>query len=374
METVTADVGASAAPVHIPRESTAIARRDPYAQLAQFASHLENLQLISERLCKSTLLPKSMNNPANLQLVLAQGLEMGFTVMQAIRASFVIESKNAPPKIGYYVEGLVALVRQSGVCRFFRVEIGTADKCRVVCARKDEDENVLHVFEMTMAEAKAANLDKKWERDDNGKVVALQKYTWITAPADMLRNRTSGRAVKSVFQDVIFGMATPDELDDIKDADVIEMMESGPGRFEPVPVNANVPAATHVELGRKVTDPDVPPAEYPLDTSGPSIKMSTSGDPGWDAALIALSKLDDMQGTAFDGWLPEDINGHWDTRLSKCETRQSVNGLSPWISVFSKYAEKSKSCGAVAQRMKVTFNDRMSELKKTERIAAGGAS
>jgi hypothetical protein len=33
-----------------------------------------------------------------------------------------------------------------------------------------------------------------------------QKYTWKTAPADMLRNRTCGRAVKSVFQDVVFGM------------------------------------------------------------------------------------------------------------------------------------------------------------------------
>jgi len=355
---VNTETAATPSPLEIlpPPAPTALVRRSPYDQLTEFAAHLDNLKLVSEMICKSTLLPRAMQSPANLQLVLAQGLEMGFTVMQAIRASFIIESKNAPPKVGYYVEGLVALVRKSSVVRFFRVEVCSAQKCRVVCARNDEDESIVHVFELTMEEAKAANLDKKWERDDaTGKMVATTKYPWITAPSDMLRNRTSGRAVKSVFQDVIFGMATPDELDDLQDANVIEMMESGPGRFEPVP------AASSATVHEQTVVYD---EARPVHPRGPVAPETTTGDPGWDAALGAISKLEDMGGIVMAGWLPDDLIEEWLRRLGGCATRAEVNALSPWMGIVSQNAAKSKACADVAGKMRDHFNQRMAELRK----------
>ncbi len=378
--------------VQAPARELALAPRgNNYAMLTEFVAQLDNLKLVAEHLAKSTLLPKLMQVPANLQMVLAQGIEMGFTPMQAIRASFIIESKDQPPKVGYYVESLVALVRKSGVCRFFRVEVMTAEKCRVVCARKDEDEGIVHTFELTMVEAQKANLDKKWEWDQEaGKRVAKTKYTWITAPSDMLRARTCGRAVKAVFQDVIFGMATPDELDAVTDAHVIEMMESGAeNTFVAAPV-ASSPAprrsqsavsAADLAASRAVTADttaidksaavDVPYNETtPFD---PPADVGT-GDAAWDAALRALEKAEGWDVNAAAGWGPDDVKEEFSRRADSAASRKELNQLGGWSSRFAERASKSKTCADVAAFLRDTFNTRNTQLRDAERGAKDGAA
>jgi hypothetical protein len=190
-------------------------RRSPLDQIHELAGYLEDLDRVAITLCKSTILPATMQNPANLKLVLMQGLAMGFDIIQAIRASFVIETKGESPKVGYYVDSLVALVRASPKCRFFIVEESTASACRVSCARTDEPADLVHRWSLTIEQAREANLDKRWYKDNTGKWASDVKYMWQANPADMLNARTCGRAVKRTFQDVVFGMATPEELDDI---------------------------------------------------------------------------------------------------------------------------------------------------------------
>lgn len=385
METHTESNGASL--VQAPAQTTALAVSSPYGSLTEFVKHMEELKAVAEVLSKSSLLPKAMQNPANLQLVLAQGIEMGFTPIQAIRASFIIESKDQPAKVGYYVESLVALVRKSGVCRFFRVEVMTADECRVVCARKDEDETIIHTFRLSMVEAQKANLDKKWEWED-GKRVAKTKYPWVTAPSDMLRARTCGRAVKAVFQDVIFGMATPDELDAIADAHVIEMMESGADNaFVPAPITSS-PAPSRSRAGesgpslastRAVTSQPTTkaPVDVPYNETTPfdAPADASTGDPGWDAALVALAKVNGWDVGSTSSWGPDDVKEEFSRRVDGASNRKELNQLGTWQGRFTEQAAKSKTCAEVAAYLRDTFNTRNTQLRDAEKSAtAGGAA
>jgi len=333
--------------------TTALVRRSQWEQVHDLVAYLDDLDALANALCKSTMLPREMQTPANLKLVLLQGLSMGFDPIQAIRGSYVITSKDQPPRVGYYVEALVALVRTSSVCRFFRVEEATAERCRVVCARTDEDETMLHIFELTMAQAQAANLDKKWEKGSDGKYHPETKYTWKAAPADMLRNRTCGRAVKSVFQDVVFGMSTPDELDDIAAADAME--RSAGGGFAPAPVAAR-PAPSSAPAAAAAR-----PAEDIVDA-----ELVGSGDAAWDEllALIGLAGVD----TA--GWLPADLCEEWDRRVAGTTSKGALNAFAPWIGEATKRAQASKSCAEVAAHMRASFNAQNAELGKRAKGAA----
>jgi hypothetical protein len=341
-----------------PQPSTALVRRSPFDQARELVGYLKDIDIIAGELCKATLLPKNMQAPANLKLVLLQGLEMGFSVVQAIRASYVIESKEAPPRVGYYVEALVALVRKSPVCRFFRVEECNPDVCRVVCARKDEDDAIIHTFELTMKQAIAGRLDQRydWERKE-----FVQKFPWKSAPSDMLRNRCCGRAVKTVFQDVVFGMSTPDELDDLVTAERADAH----GGFAPVPAQAE-PKVYYTNEGSQAA-PDDRPMKAPAGAEIIEAELVGTGDAGWDELLDQVAKLASVD-TA--GWLPPELLELWERKVGEAKSKAQLNALAPWIGAAKKGAGKSKACSEVATQMSVTFNERSAKLKEEERAAA----
>ena len=358
-----------------PATSTALVRRSPFDQIHELRQHLEDLEQIAQALCKATILPKEMQAPANLKLVLLQGMSMGFDIVQSIRASFVMPGgkDGGPPKVGYYVAGLIALIRSSPKCRFFRVEETTLAKCRVTCARTDEAESVIHTFALTIEEARAANMDKKWERGDNGKWEPKVKHPWMTAPADMLLWRVCGRAGKATFQDVVFGMATPDELDDLAAADAMDAA----GDFAPIPVPAPVTAPT--------PRPSSPPAaaaepvdaelvdEPPPATQAESVPES-SGDPAWDALCGDLAQL--ASDESLRSALPPEVKAAWDQQLAKAKTKRDLNTLAPWIGHANRRAAASKACAEVAAHFTTSFNARNTKLREEEaaaKAAKGGA-
>lgn len=372
---------------HEPEPSLALVRSSPFAALAELRSHLDDLEIIAQALCKSTLLPRDMQSPANLKLVLMQGLEMGFSPIQAIRASFIITSKDQPPKVGYYVAALVALVRASGKCRFFRVDETTATRCRVACARNDEAPDVVHNFELTMEQAQKANLDKKWEYID-GKSTPKIKYPWITAPSDMLLARCSGRAVKSVFQDVVFGMATPDELDDLVSAETLERADG----FAPVPVATarrarveTIPPAPGVRIttAADVVDAEIveePPTFVPdkarieaaFEANRAKVNEARevaggSGDRAWDELIAMVATFASIDTS---GWVPADLLAEWHKRVAAAATKSELNALAPWIGEASKRAASSKNCSDVAAEMKTLFNTASAELGKRAKAGA----
>lgn len=352
--------------------SLALVKRSPFDQLRELATYLADLDTVANALCKATILPPTLQTPANMKLALLQGMSMGFDVVQVTRASFVIESKKGGARVGYYVEALVALVRSSPVCRFFRVEEATAERCRVTCARKDEPESVVHTFELTMKQAQEARLDCEWEwNPETKRHEPKQKYTWKTAPADMLRNRTCGRSVKSVFQDVVYGMATPDELDDIAAAEVMDREASG--GFVAIPnaspraaagSSSSPPPGTNSAAAAPPATSDIVDAELVPDEADTG---EGTGDPAWDSFVHELAQV--TSDRELLGAFPVMVQAAWDKMLGAVADKKSLNALAPWIGAANKRAGQSKACAAIAAHMQKSFNAKNAEIRDAERAA-----
>lgn len=362
MDTAT-ESAAPAAPV------TALVRRSPFEQVREVAAYMADLDAVAGSLCKSTILPKEMQHPANLKLVLAQGISMGFDIWQSIRASFIIPPKKEGevPKVGYYVDSLVALVRTRGVCRFFRVEESTAKRCRVVCARTDEPESMVHTFELTIEQARESGLDKKWYFDRNTREwVSEVKANWQTNPADMLNARCCGRACKRVFQDVVYGMTTPDEIDDFEAADSARRPA-----FVSVPINQSMPSAAP---GTPPASPGAaPPASSPIVEAElvdePGVRTETApevdtGDTAWDELVVAVSK--GLGVPADDVLFPDAMKTAWERAVADKKTRRELNELGPLSGEATRRANKSKACSEVGRHMVIVFNERNKQLREAE--------
>ena len=340
--------------------SVALVRRSPLEQVRELATYLDDLEVVATTLCKATILPKAMQSPANLKLVLMQGLAMGFDVIQSIRASFIIEKEGETPKVGYYVDSLVALVRQSSVCRYFRVEESSSKRCRVVCARTDEPEDMFHVYELTLEQARESGLDKKWFRGRGGEWISEVKYNWQSNPADMLNARTCGRAVKRTFQDVVFGMVTPDELEDIVLAD----RDRDRDRNDFVPVQI-VPRSAPTSSS-SATSPAT--ASEPVvvrdDVVDAELVHDGTGDDEWDDFMRLVSAL---IGEDTQGWMPDEFTAKWDALLALATTRQRLTTFTPLIGHAASRAERSKACATAAAHMKTSFTERNAKLRELEK-------
>lgn len=359
--------------------SVALVRRSPFEMARDFVSYLKDIDIIADSLSKSTLLPKEMQAPANLRLVLAQGLEMGFSPLQALRATFVIPGSKdgyTPPKLGYYVQALIALVHSRGKCRFFRVDETNAERCRVSCARSDEAPDVVHTFELTIKQARDANMDKKWSKGNDGKWYAEEKLPWKTAPADMLMWRVCGRAAKAVFPDVVFGMSTPDELEDLVAAEAMER-DTSSGGFVAIPHSSpraavvssppSPPSSTTAAPPATSPSEDVVDAELVHDDETPA-----SGDPAWDQLLHEIAQLTNDREVLEA--LPPELELRWDAALAKATTRRDLNALAPWIGAANKRASQSKACAELGAHMSKSFNEKNAAIREEERKAKKGGA
>lgn len=363
METLHTDTTVPAHPMA--PASTSLARRSPYEQIREITTYLDDLDKVANALCKATVLPKEMQNPANMKLVLMQGIAMGFDIVQSIRASFIIPPKRDDdvPKVGYYVDGLVALVRSSGKCRFFRIEETTSQMCRVVCARTDEPENVIHPFELTMEQAHASGLDLVHYRDRSGNLVSKIKQNWQTSPADMLNARCCGRACKRVFQDVVYGMTTPEDVEDFhteRDG-APEFVAAPPRTAKPASV-APASSSTSSPAGAAPPAADVVAEVEPEPPQVVEPEPEGSGDPAWDELVVLIAKLLGCNGA--DLLLPDEMRAAWGKVVAATKDRRELNGLSPAIGEANKRAGRSKACGELAAFMSKTFNDRNAEHRK----------
>jgi hypothetical protein len=242
------------------------------------------------------------------------------------------------------------------VCRFFRVEETSAKRCRVTCARKDEPLEVIHTFELTIEQAIEAKMNVKWERGQDGKFYPEEKFPWKTSPADMLLWRTCGRATKVTFGDVVHGMTTPEDVEDLAAADA---MERAGGEFAPAPVSPFVKpisaAAKERAAERTATGEDVVDAE-----------LVGSGDAAWDDLIGIIGPL---AGVDTAGWLPSDLCEEWDRRIAGATTKGTLNAFAPWIGEASKRAATSKNCADAATHMRTSFNAQSAELGKRAKAA-----
>jgi len=160
---------------------------------------IEDAYRLARYVVASGFAPKGMEKPETVLIAMQQGAEIGLTPMQSLQSIAVI---NGRP--GIYGDAALALVRGSGhLAKYEQAEIGTPGKddhgYKVLTVRKDGSKIETR---FTVADAKAAGL---W-----GKAGPWSQY-----PARMLLFRARGFNLRDNFGDVLKGLRTTAELEDM---------------------------------------------------------------------------------------------------------------------------------------------------------------
>ena len=158
---------------------------------------LDEAMRFSEVLSKSALVPKDyQGKPANCLVAIQWGMELGLAPLQALQNIAVINGK---PSV--YGDSLLAMVRADSRCMGVEeTQEGGVATC--IVKRKLADgsiEKVKRTFSMQQAEQ--AGL--------------ASRPTWKAYPDRMLQHRARGNALRDAFPDVLRGIITTEEAQDI---------------------------------------------------------------------------------------------------------------------------------------------------------------
>lgn len=151
-----------------------------------------------QAVAESGLAPKGMEKPQAIMVAVQMGMEVGLTPMAAIQNIAVI---NGRP--GLFGDAPLALVRSSGLLEDFWEKIeGEGEDMVAICysKRKGMSQGVEQRF--SMAQARKANL--------------LKSPIWQAYPDRMLTFRARAFNLRDNFGDVLKGLKTADELEDMQ--------------------------------------------------------------------------------------------------------------------------------------------------------------
>jgi len=158
------------------------------------ATTMEQAIKVAEMLAKSTLVPKAyQGQPANVLVAMAYGESFGMQPLQAMQSVAVV---NGMP--GLYGDGLLAVCRSCSSWEWMQEAI---DGETAICTAKRRNEpEVTATF--SVADAKRAQL---WGKAG----------PWTQYPMRMLAMRARAFALRNLYADVLRGMGSAEELQDI---------------------------------------------------------------------------------------------------------------------------------------------------------------
>jgi hypothetical protein len=187
------------------------------AALTAFEPHdLASAMQLADVLSRSKLIPGSLRNPADILIVVMTGRELGLTVMQSVRGCHVIDGK-----VGMSAELMLALVKRRPECKFIRIVESTDIVCTLETQRDGDPEPTRMSY--SIEQAKRAGVTNK----DN----------WKKHTEAMLRARCASALCRAVYPDLLLGVYSEDEMDEIAgsrrparvESTVIESTEASDG-------------------------------------------------------------------------------------------------------------------------------------------------
>ena len=174
--------------------STALAPYEP--------KDLSEAQILAVSFAKSGFLT-GITTPDQALLIMATGHELGIPATAALRSIHVISGK---PVLS--ADLMVALVKRSGVCEYFRV-VESTDERAVYATKRRGDPEVKQAF--TVQDAKRAGIGGGGN--------------WAKYPRVMLRHRAAAELARLVYPDVILGVYAEEELADLPPAEVVSVQD-----------------------------------------------------------------------------------------------------------------------------------------------------
>lgn len=163
-------------------------------------SSLAEADKLAQRLAASNLVPDALKGkPGDILIILMLGHELGLAPMQALRSVVVINGK---PIVS--ADLAVSLVKKHTSCSFFRLVSTDDSQATYETERKGEGRTKMI---WTMQQAVAAGL--------------AGRGPWKAHPAAMLRARASLALARAVYPDVLLGVYSPDEAEEMKPGSTI---------------------------------------------------------------------------------------------------------------------------------------------------------
>lgn len=158
-----------------------------------FTSTWAEVKKVAAEICKSGLVPSTMNTPEKLTVVMMSARELGIPMMMATRTLFVVDQK-----VAMMANVMLAKIYQSGLAESVKIADQASGKgCDVTMQRKSMNP---HTASFTIEDAQRAGL--------------LYKDNWKKYPAAMCESRAISKCARIVFPDVIGGLYTPEEIFD----------------------------------------------------------------------------------------------------------------------------------------------------------------
>lgn len=158
---------------------------------------MKDARVVAEDLFKSRLF-SAYGTPQAVLSTIMVGRELGLPAMGSLRSIHIIEGKHS-----LSASLMVALVLKSGMAEYFD-PIEFDDKHAIFETKRKGGRNpvkLTHTFEMAVA----AGLVKP----NSG---------WQKSPTDMLVARAQARLARLVYPDLLAGLYTPEELEDIRES------------------------------------------------------------------------------------------------------------------------------------------------------------
>lgn len=234
---------------------------------------------LAKILASSALIPEALRGqPSDVLVIMLKGMELGLKTMQSLNEIFVVKGRP-----GCSAALKRALCLQSALCLKFDC-IETTDKKATFMTQRKGSEPVRLTW--TIEQAATAGL--------------MGKDVWKSHPAAMLRARASSALADLVFPDVVQGLASNDELEEIRGGQVMSVKVNTPP-FS----NTVAPEAPSVPLEMEI--PDEPPDTFempvPEKAANDSTAAKMAGDftAGVDGPATEFDKMSALIDAAVDG-------------------------------------------------------------------------
>ena len=236
--------------------------------------NVEEAYRLAQVVVGAGLAPSDAKKPEEVLGRIVAGMEVGLNPMQAVQSIALV---NGRPVL--WGDGLIALVRGSGLCKYISEWAeGEGDKAVAYCRtqRLGEPEPVERSF--SMADAKTAGL-------------AGKTGPWKSYPKRMLQMRARGFALRDAYPDVIKGIGVREEQEDARyheRADRAPRGGGGASRGAQIIEQARAPAPPHdPETGEIADAVDATPCPPDQPAPGPATQAATPPPAGRGTSLAA---------------------------------------------------------------------------------------
>lgn len=166
---------------------------------------VSDLQQLAEMLFRGGLTPPGIDSPAKVFSVILAGLEVGLAPTQALGSIMLTNGK-----LSIYGDGAMGLIRGSGLLESIKEWVdgeGDSRTGHCVAKRKGEEERE---YTFSVADANRAGLiERGKEKDTKG------RRPWVAYQDRMLIARARGFLFRDVFPDVLRGLITFEEAQDM---------------------------------------------------------------------------------------------------------------------------------------------------------------